>query len=363
MTGLYIHIPFCEHICHYCDFVKAVPKDENTIDKYIDRLIDEINSYHNYFHKIKTIFIGGGTPSTLNPSQLTKLLSSLTLINPKEFTIEGNPESYTNEKGLIFKQFGINRISLGVQSFKPEILNYINRKHTNQKVFDTINHLTSIGLTNISIDLIFAIPGQTIKDLENDLNIIKTLPIKHISTYSLILEDKTYFYHQYLRGNFTPVGDETQALMYNLIKEELSSIGFQHYEISNFTKPGYESIHNTIYWSLNSYIGVGQGAHGFIDNCRTENERSMYQYLDHFRKEIIPQSLEMLKQDYMIFGLRKIKGVNLEDYLNKFKSDVLTDYPELTNHINNGLVQYTNNNLRLTEKGLLLGNQVFMVFV
>lgn len=363
MKGLYIHIPFCEHICHYCDFVKQVPKNDEMIDKYIDSLIDEINSYQSHFDTIQTIYIGGGTPSMLKPYQLEKLLSNLTQINPLEFTIEVNPESYSLDKGLIFKKYGINRVSIGVQSFNQEILEFTNRKHNKEMVYYTVNNLKVLGINNISIDLIYAIPGQTIDILLDDLNNVKQLDISHVSCYSLILENKTYFYHQFLKGEFKQVDNEIEGNMFDIVRDELKKQGFDHYEISNFCKDGLESKHNKLYWNLEEYIGVGLGAHGFVDNYRTYNNKSLNKYFNEWQALIEPQTLNDNLVDYMIFGLRLTKGISLSYVRERFKVDLFTRYPELNDKIIQGLVEVNNDYLRLTEKGVSFGNQVFEVFI
>lgn len=363
MKGLYIHIPFCEYICHYCDFVKQVPKNDDVIDKYLASLIKEIDSYKEHFKSIETIYIGGGTPSMLKPYQLESLLKSLLEINPLEFTIEVNPESYSKEKGLIFKKYGINRVSLGVQSFNDDILSYVNRGHTKDQVFDVVNHLKAIGLNNISVDLIYAIPGQTTEMLEQDLKYIKQLDINHVATYSLILEEKTYFHHQFVRGKFKPVDNEIEALMFEIVINELKKQGFNHYEISNFAREENESLHNKIYWTLGEYIGVGLGAHGFIDNYRTYNVKSLNQYNDQIPCLKVLQSDKDLLADKLIFGLRLLEGVNLKEIEDKFNINILTSFPDINKKIDLGLAVIENNYLKLTEKGVFLGNQVFEAFI
>ena len=363
MKGLYIHIPFCEYICHYCDFVKRVPKNKEMIDEYLKALVKEINQYKDHFDSIETIYIGGGTPSMLDSEQLVFLLSHLQDIKPIEFSIEVNPESYTKEKGEIFKRYGINRVSLGVQTFNQELLHYLNRGHTNDQVFDVVNHLKDIGIKLISVDLIYAIPKQTFDDLYLDLKMIDQLDISHVSCYSLILEEKTYFYHQYMKGNFKQVDEDVEATMYKIVMDELKKQGFEHYEISNFAKDGHYSFHNMIYWTLGEYIGVGLGAHGFINGNRTYNERALSKYLDHFIKEETVQTKEMLIQDELIFGLRKLSGVNIKDIEEKYKINLFDTYPNLQEKIDLGLVEIDHDYLKLTKQGLFLGNQVFMVFI
>lgn len=363
MKGLYVHIPFCEYICHYCDFVKRVPKNKEMIDTYLEALDKEILMYKDHFDSIDTIYIGGGTPSMLSVEQLKKLFESLKNITPLEYTIEVNPESYTKDKGLLFKTYGINRVSLGVQTFNQALLHYLNRGHDNQHVYDAVNHLKSVGIPYISIDLIFSIPGQTMNDIDIDLEHIRTLDTTHVSWYSLILEEKTYFYHQYLRGNFEQMDQDTEAMMYEKVIEGLSKQGFTQYEISNFSKHNHESLHNKIYWTIDPYIGVGLGAHGFIDGYRTYNERALPKYLDHYQKEKTFQTDEMLLQDALIFGLRNTKGIRICDINKRFNIDLFETYPKLKDKIDLGLLENEDGFLRLTKKGTLLGNQVFMVFI
>ncbi|MCK9236440.1 MAG: radical SAM family heme chaperone HemW [Acholeplasmataceae bacterium] len=363
MKGLYIHIPFCEHICHYCDFVKRVPKDAPMIDRYLDALVKEIKQYENHFSTIETIYIGGGTPSMLSVEQLTFLLDALKPIQPLEFTIEINPESYTPHKGEVMKQYGVNRVSLGVQTFNQTILKSLNRKHTNEQVYEVINHLKSIGLTNISLDLIYALPKQTLTDLKNDLDIVQQLNVAHVSAYSLILEENTTLYRRYLKGLFTLADPDLEANMFDLVMETLKAQGFEHYEIANFAKPNHQSKHNLIYWTLGEYVGCGLGAHGFINKTRTYNERQLDLYLQKPLKEAVKQTEEDLLQDEMIFGLRKLKGVYLPYIETTYKINLWDKYPNLNQLQEEGLIEVVDNYLRLTNKGIHLGNQVFMEFI
>lgn len=360
---MYIHIPFCEYICHYCDFVKRVPKTLNQIDTYLIHLKEEMMTYEHHFPSLNTIYIGGGTPSMLSPSQLKVLLEPLANLNVEEFTIEVNPESYTHEKGEIFKQYGINRVSLGVQTFDHQLLNYVNRKHTNDQVFDCVAHLKSIGINHISVDLIYAIPGQTLEMLKLDLDMIHKLNIDHVSCYSLILEDKTYFYHQYKYGKFFPVDNELEADMFDLTIKTLKTYGFEHYEISNFAKHKKYSKHNLLYWTLEDYLGLGLGAHGFYDNVRTYNHKAMPKYYEHKLATKVLQNKQDLMTDYMIFGLRKLKGVSLLEFTKRFDEDALIIFKDIIKYIDNGFLILDNDHLYLSQKGLFLGNQVFEIFI
>lgn len=363
MKGLYVHIPFCEYICHYCDFVKRVPKNKEMVDTYLERLRQEIKSYAHHFSSIETIYIGGGTPSMLSIEQLTHLFESLKDIHPVEYTIEVNPESYTKAKGLLFKKYQINRVSLGVQTFNQDLLHYLNRGHTNEQVFSVVSDLKEIGTEEISVDLIYSIPKQSLDDLRYDLEMIKKLDITHVSCYSLILEEKTYFYHQYLKGNFTTVDEDIEATMFKMVIDELKKQGFEHYEISNFAKEGHYSLHNMIYWTLGEYIGCGLGAHGFVDGYRTYNHRALPKYLESPLNDSEKQDKESLLQDELIFGLRKIKGVSIKETEDKYQVNLLETYPQLNEKIELGLVKIEDGYLKLSELGIFLGNQVFMVFI
>ncbi|TVP85063.1 MAG: radical SAM family heme chaperone HemW, partial [Acholeplasmataceae bacterium] len=312
MKGLYVHIPFCESICHYCDFVKRVPKNNQMIDDYLQALVREIASYEAHFDTIDTIYIGGGTPSMLSVDQLAFLFESLKPIRPVEYTIEVNPESYTKAKGDLFVRYGINRVSLGVQTFHGGLLQYLNRKHTEQMVIDTVQHLKTLNLPHISIDLIYAIPGQTMADLDTALNKAVALDIGHVSCYSLILEEKTAFYQQFLQHRFQPLEEDLEAEMYQHVSKTLTRHGFEHYEISNFARPGQQSRHNLLYWSLGEYIGTGLGAHGFIGGHRTQNQRLFKDYVNQPLAASVKQTSADLLSDAMIFGLRKIEGVSLQ---------------------------------------------------
>ena len=358
MLGLYVHIPFCEAICRYCDFCKRIKKDDQMIDDYIDVLKSE---YEKLNQRFDTIYIGGGTPSMLSIKQLEKLLSIFKRENPIEYTIEVNPESFTYEKGQLFKAYNINRVSIGVQTFNESILKSLNRKHRNQAVFDTIHNLLDIGITNISLDLIFALPNQTLDDVKADLAILKTLPIRHVSYYSLILEENTQLYLDYLNGLYTPTDDDLEALMYIEIKTYLSNLGYTHYEVSNFHK-GAPSLHNMIYWKNNYYHAIGAGSHGFYKD-RYYYTRNVSDYIKNQTKKTIPQTNYMNYQDTLIFGLRMLEGIDLNKLENKFNRHPLNDFPKLHTLIESGLLILEDNHLKVSDKGLLFLNQIEVMFI
>lgn len=363
MRGLYVHIPFCDAICHYCDFVKHVSKGHAHNMKYLEALKNEIQSYYEKYPHVDTIYIGGGTPSALNHEELTFLLDTLSMYHPIEYTIEVNPESYDHEKGIIMKAYGINRVSLGVQTFNQKHLERLNRKHTNQMVFETITSLKSLGISNLNVDLIYALEHQTVEELHHDIDTLISLDIPHVSAYSLIIEEKTFFSHQLKRNKFVKTDEDTEATMYDVVMDRFKDAGYDHYEISNFAKEGKTSLHNTLYWTLQEYIGVGLGAHGFIENKRTYNHKAMSKYIVDQLKEVIEQDEETLRNDHLLFKLRMTQGIDLNMVKSKYKDDIFNLYPSLLRFIDDGLLIIEDNHLKLTRRGLQLGNLVFMVFI
>jgi oxygen-independent coproporphyrinogen-3 oxidase len=361
--GLYVHIPFCSAICHYCDFVKKQPKDDNQMDQYVIALIKEIELTKLKTTHVDTIYIGGGTPSMLTIKQLDDLFKSLSLYKPEEYTFEINPESYTHDQGLLLKQYGINRISLGVQTFNEKHLNKLNRKHSNQMVYEAIQDLKSLGFININVDLIYGLEHQTMDEFKDDLNHFLALDITHISSYSLIIEEKTYFHHLYLKGQFQTMNEDLEAEMYETLIETLTRHGYHHYEISNFSKPSFESKHNTLYWTLQPFIGLGLGAHGFDGKNRTFQTKSLSKYILGSHPTLEPQEEITLRNDHLLFLLRRTEGISLEMVKSLYHEDIFTLYPSLTEKMSYGLIEISNGYLHLTKKGLLLGNLVFMVFI
>lgn len=364
MLGLYIHIPFCGKICSYCDFVKFIPKSEDIIDKYLEKLVSELNSFSKYFNNIKTIFIGGGTPNLLNDNQLEYLLKSLTLINTLEFSIEINPEYYTPNQGLLFKKYNINRVSIGVQTFNEDLLKKLNRGHSISDVYRTVNSLREIGINNISIDLIYAIEGQDINMIKNDFYHIKKLKPNHISYYSMILEKNTYFYYKYVRNLYKPIDEDTNYLMSKYILKRLKRLKYRQYEISNFCKKNYISYHNKNYWDFGEYIGIGLNSSSFYNNTRYKNQRIMSRYLSNtlFEKNVLDK--KDLISEYMIMNLRKIEGININTVNNLFNIDILSMFPKIYDMINYKILKIDkNNNLFLSKKGIFLANIVYEIFV
>ena len=275
-SSVYIHIPFCNSICSYCDFCKLL-YNENIVDKYLDSLEKEIKD--NYKNEIiNTLYIGGGTPSSLNIKELNKLFDIIKIfkINKKyEFTIEMNLSDINEEKLKLFKENGVNRISIGVESVNPKYFEFLNRKSNKNEVISKIE-LVKKYFNNFNIDLMYAFPNEEIKEVIDDLSFIISMNPTHISIYSLIIEEHTKIFID----KITPIDEELESKMYYNIIKELKKNGYNHYEISNFAKEGFESVHNQVYWNNEHYYGFGLGASGYISNIRYTNTRSINKYLD-----------------------------------------------------------------------------------
>ena len=357
MKSAYIHIPFCNQICSYCDFPK-VYYNNCFIDKYLNALSNEIKKYYKD-EELDTIYIGGGTPSSLNVDELKKLLDSLSILKKSkdiEYTIECNLDSLTIDKLMIFKEYGINRLSIGVQTFNESLLKYLNRNKAN---IDIIKKAKDLGFNNINIDLIYAIPGETLDDLKNDLNEFIKLDIKHISTYSLIIEPNT------LLGinNTKSIDEELDLKMYEYICDYLKKHGFNHYEISNFSLPGYESKHNLKYWNNEHYYGFGMGASSYIENKRITNTKSITKYLNNnyrYDEEVIDKKSDMEYE--MILGLRKIKGVNMSYFKDKYGFDIEEIF-DIKKLLEEGKLIKENNYLKINEKYIYLSNDILINFI
>lgn len=361
--GLYIHIPFCNHICNYCDFPKMVSSRE-VMHKYILRLIEEFDLYKPYYDSIKTIYIGGGTPNVLSDNDLELLLKKIESLNIDytEYSVEVNPELLTESQVILFKKYGINRVSIGAESFNDSHLEYLGRHHKKKDIFNSINLLNKYNINNINIDLIFAHPLDSLSNIKEELEIIKSLDISHISLYSLILEERTVFYYKWLKNEFKEVLEDDAADMMEHIDSSLKNMGYHHYEISNYSKPGFESIHNTSYWKCMEYIGLGLGASGYLDSVRYDNTKVLSKYLYSFNKEEVKLSIDDKKSEYFMLGLRMLDGVSLKKYQEIFNSDPFKDF-NILKLIDEKLVEIKDDMLRLTHKGLMLGNIVFEEFV
>ena len=369
LTALYIHIPFCDYICRYCDFHKAVAtQDKKT--KYLSAVCDELLAHSDDFSDIKTVYIGGGTPLCLTPDLLDRLLSTLrNVVDLKkltEFTIESNPDNLTDEKIILITKYGVNRVSVGVQTFDEYQLRFLGRNHNNNDVFEGIERLKKHGIENINIDMMFSLPNQTMDDLRDDLDMLLKLSATHISYYSLILEEKTLLYRDVALGNVIMNDEEIEAEMFDYVINRLKSVGYHHYEISNFAQSNFESQHNLTYWYNGEYLGVGSGAHSHWNQKRFYHIPKVSAYInqikslrfEHYHVEAVDECAEAC-----LLGLRMIDGISI-DYLNeRCNMDVFDRFPALKDHIDKGLLEVEDGYLKLTKKGLFLGNIVFMTFV
>lgn len=359
IKSIYIHIPFCKNICSYCDFCKNY-YDKKIVNKYLEELEKEIkNNYKN--ESIKTLYIGGGTPSCLDKDELNKLfniINSIRLKEDYEFTFECNFEDINDELLIYLKENKVNRLSIGIQTFNDKFKNILKRDINKEKMIDAII-LSKKYFNNINIDLIYAIFNQSLDDLKNDLEIIKKLDINHISTYSLIIEN-----HTVLKINgIKEISDEIQSNMYYYIKNYLEKLGFKHYEISNFSKDGYESKHNITYWNNENYYGFGAGASGFLNNKRYTNTKSVFNYINGYnKKEYEELSDNDLLLDEIMLNLRKIEGINKKDFINKYGNDVsyYFDYDKLRK---NKYIIETDKNIMINDKYLFVSNDIIIDFL
>ncbi len=368
LTALYIHVPFCEKICVYCDFHKEIATLTKKT-KYIDALIKELIKNKDTLKNIKTVYIGGGTPSNLALDLLEKLLKAinenLNITSKVEFSIETNPNDITIQKALLFSKYNINRVSVGVQTFNNDHLKFLGRTHNKNDVINAVNNLHKAGINNINIDMIFSLVKQTEAELREDIKEALKLDITHLSYYSLILEEKTTLYHLYNQNKVSMNSEDIEALMYNIVIDSLVEKGFNHYEISNFCKEGFESNHNTIYWKNLDYLGIGSGSHSLIDNKRFYNESNVTKYINDTMNDIneikVEYDTEPLREE-LIMGLRLLKGINVNDINSKYNINLLEDYKELNEFIKKDLLVLDNGFIHFTRKGLMLGNLVFGIF-
>lgn len=364
-----MHIPFCNRICTYCDFTKVLI-DNQPVDEYIEALIKEMDTVQTT--AFKTIFVGGGTPTALSMEQLETLLQAITTRFKwtEEFTFEANPDELTNEKIDLLLKYGVNRLSIGVQSFNNEILEILGRTHSVHHVERLIEHLNNIGFENYSIDLMYNLPNETMADIEESLNYVKRFKPKHISWYSLIVEPHTVFYNLAREGKLNIANPQGEADIYNAVMDGLKSLGYQQYEISNFSRSGYESEHNKTYWLNDEYYGLGSGSHGYVMNRRTSNIRPVTHYIEsmnthgHAIRESHEVSVSEKFEEEMFLGLRLNAGVSKTRFKEKFGVDIESVYgQEINDLVGRKLLIDDGENIILTEAGRMIGNDVFMAFL
>ena len=374
-TSAYIHIPFCEHICYYCDFNKVFLEGQ-PVDEYIQSLLTEIRlTLEKHPTKVsETIYIGGGTPTSLTAKQLDVLLTGIHRYLPthttKEFTVEANPGDLTAEKLDVFKAHGVNRLSMGVQTFDDRLLKKIGRKHSVQDVYDTIKLLEKKQFDNVSIDLIYALPGQTLDSFRDTLTKALAFDLPHYSMYSLILENKTMFMNWVRQGRLELPTQEAETKMFEEAIIAMAQSGHHQYEISNFAKKGKESMHNLVYWDNEHYFGFGAGASGYLNQKRYKNYGPIQHYMKPLKEQRLPifETEEISRanqiEEEMFLGLRKIEGVSLRRFEEKFNQKLTSVYQSVIDELQQQqLAVLEEDYFRLTPKGLFIGNDVFEKFL
>lgn len=375
--GVYIHIPFCKSKCIYCDFNSFAKKD-NCIEEYINAVIKEIKEYakQNKDVLIKTIYIGGGTPSYINEKYINKILETLKnnfeILSNAEITIEINPGTVNRKKLNTYYKAGINRLSIGLQSTNDKLLKQLGRVHDFEDFLETVRLANTIGFSNINADCMIGLPNQTIYDVEETLNVLINLRLTHISVYSLIVEPNTPLEKKIESGELKLPDEEIERYMYWFAKRKLEENGYLHYEISNFAKPLFRSKHNLDCWNQKEYKGFGVSASSYENGIRYTNISNIEKYVENvqngqFKRNYIveeKQDREAMMKEYMLLGLRKITGVSINQFRKKFGTIPIFKYnKEITKLTNEGLIESNGINIRLTKKGLDLANLVWEEFV
>lgn len=376
VKGLYIHIPFCHQICHYCDFNKVFFKDQ-PVDAYVDSVGKELALWKQegaLNQPLETIFLGGGTPTSLTPAQLQKLLGYIHQYVPMadnlEWTSEANPDELTKEKMQVLFDGGVNRLSMGVQSFDEDLLKRLGRTHSNGDVERAVAEAKEVGFTNLSFDLMYGLPGQTMAQWEDTLEHAFGFNLPHFSAYSLIIEPKTVFYNLMTKGKLNTVTEDLEADMYEKLMAEMEKRGLKQYEISNFGRPGFESRHNLLYWDNAEYIGVGAGAHGYVNGIRYSNHGPLKKYMAPLEEGVrpilntheVPVNEKM--EEEMFLGLRKTAGVSISGFQEKFQQSLEEVYGAiLEKEVANQHLQIEDGRVKLTKQGRFVGNEVFEQFL
>ncbi|BDG36845.1 coproporphyrinogen III oxidase [Parageobacillus caldoxylosilyticus] len=376
MKSAYFHIPFCAQICYYCDFNKVFFQGQ-PVDEYLQAMEREMKKTVEVFpaERLDTLFVGGGTPTVLEMKQLDFLLESIYKHfrfskDEVEFTFEANPNELSKEKLQLLKAAGVNRLSFGVQTFHDSLLKTIGRTHRYGDVMRTISLAKEAGFDNISIDLMYGLPNQTLQQFQEDLEIAFSLDIQHISAYSLIIEPKTIFYNLWRKGTLPLPSEEEEAEMYEEAMRQMELHGYQQYEISNYARPGFQSRHNLTYWNNEEYYGIGAGAHSYVDGVRRVNIGPIKQYIAKVQETGLPYRevhrvtwMEQMEEE-MFLGLRKTEGVSKRRFSEKFGRDMHDVFgAAIRAERQKGLLEETDTHVRLTRRGRLLGNEVFQAFL
>lgn len=367
-SAIYIHIPFCDHKCIYCDFYSLISYEN--VGEYLTALEREINFYaKKYSHDriIDTIFFGGGTPSFMNPNYIGKIINSISrnfnISSDVEVTLETNPGTVSKGKIIEFKNSGINRVSIGIQTFDESELKFLSRIHDKKTAIQTVHNTIEAGIENVSVDLIFNLPNQTKETWIENLNIVVKLPIKHISAYSLILEKGTILNKMVLDGKVKMTSENYDAELYEYTMKFLNWKNFKQYEISNFAKPGFECLHNKYYWNYKDYLGFGTSAHSFVNGKRWWNYSSLKRYISEIHKKgNAVRGIENLTNDqsleeFIMLGLRS-KGIKLSE-LNFYSKNWYFEKKDIINSfIAEKYLIKTNNKLSCTQKGYMICDEI-----
>ena len=372
MAGIYIHIPFCRKACHYCDFHFSTTL--NLLDDIVDAIVLESEIMKSYIHEpIKTIYFGGGTPSILEKKHLDKIVRALykhyLISDSIEFTLEANPDDLIEEKIQYFSSIGVNRLSIGTQSFHDSDLSFLNRSHTAMQTKQAVELCKKHNINNLSLDLMYGIPNQTEEQWKQNLEEMVKISPNHISCYSLTIEDKTVFGNWQKRGKLVPVEDEHIINEYQYMVEFLTSHGYQHYEVSNFSKPDKQSKHNSSYWHQKPYLGLGPGAHSFNGISRHFNVSSNPKYLkaiengtSHFEQETL--TTKELLTEYIFTRIRTKWGVDFNAISNLYNyhlSTVQLEYIELI--VSKKMATFVNNKLILNSKGFFISDSIVLELI
>lgn len=373
--GLYIHIPFCVKKCAYCDFLSWSGDKEQRVD-YVRALEQEILSYKNFAedYQVSTLYFGGGTPSVLEGELLERIMEAIRrtfqIEEKAEVTLEMNPGTALKEKLELYKKLGINRLSMGIQSVKNENLKLLGRIHTYEDFLESYCMAREAGFDNLSGDLISSLPGQTLAEWKEELEILMETPLEHVSVYQLIIEEGTEFYKKYGECEELLPDEETSREIYLWTGKYLKSRGFEQYEISNYAREGKQSAHNLRYWERKDYLGLGLGAASMIRNMRMSNTRDWDKYMAYCRDpgkireevEVLEESGQM--EEFMFLGLRKTRGISKKEFRRTFGKDIDLVYEKtLEKYLKNGMLQESGDRIFLSEEGILLSNQVFADFL
>lgn len=368
MAGLYIHIPFCRSRCIYCGFYSTTSLDMR--QRYVDAVCREMTIRERPAEPVGTIYLGGGTPSQLTVAQLRQLFLYINKVyapHPSEVTIEVNPDDVTVDFAAALTQLPINRVSMGAQTFDDERLRFLRRRHTAEQVVQAVKRLRAVGIQNISIDLMYGFPGETLADWQRDVEQALALEAEHLSAYCLMVEEGTPLFekmrngeNEEMKNSSWSLDEELEREMYEVLIDRLTEAGYEHYEISNFAKPGYRSRHNSSYWKEVPYIGLGAAAHSFDGRQRSWNISDIRQYMEAIEHGELPSEGEWIDEDtryndLITVALRTREGLDLTTLTEKHRRYCLK---EAQRYIADGLLQHSGNQLSLTRKGLFVSDMV-----